>query len=129
MPQIIVTQKGDFKRTNKYLDKLKKARFFTSLEKYAQLGVEALSNATPVDSGLTADSWGYEIEVDNRHATITWTNNNVQDGWFNVAIGLQYGHGTATGGYVQGIDYINPAMRDVFTKMVEDIWMEVIAVE
>lgn len=129
MPQITVTQKGDFKRTTKYLDKLKSKRFYKSLEKYAQLGVESLRDATPVNSGLTAASWGYEIEIDDRQAVITWTNSNVQDGWFNVAVGLQYGHGTATGGYVQGIDYINPAMRDVFTKMVEDIWMEVIAVE
>lgn len=129
MPQIIVTQRGDFKNTTKYLKKLKDAKFYKKLERYAQLGVESLREATPMDTGLTADSWGYMIDVDNKHATITWTNSNESEGWFNVAIGIQYGHGTKNGGYVRGIDYINPAMRDVFTKMVEDIWLEVIALE
>ncbi len=129
MPLIEVTQKGDFKALEKYLKKSKDALFYRHLERYAKRGVEALREATPVDSGLTANSWGYTIDVDNKHATITWTNSNDADGWFNVAIGLQYGHGTGTGGWVEGIDYINPAMKDIFEKMAHDIWMEVIAVE
>ena len=129
MPLITVTQRGDFKVTTKYLKKLRDAKFYKRLEKYAILGVESLREATPIDTGLTANSWGYVIDVDDKHATITWTNSNEKNGWFNVAIGIQYGHGTRNGGYVRGIDFINPAMRDVFTKMVEDIWMEVIAVE
>lgn len=126
---IKVTQKGDFKVLEKYLKKSKEARFYDRLDRYAQLGVEALREATPVDSGLTADSWGYTIEVDDKHAVISWTNSNDANGWFNVALGLQYGHGTGTGGYVQGRDYINPAMKSVFEKMAHDIWLEVIALE
>ena len=129
MPIITVAQKGDFKKTNKYLKKLADAEFFKHLDRYGQLGVEALSEATPRDTGLTAESWGYTIEADNKHATITWTNSNDANGWFNVALGLQYGHGTGTGGWVSGIDYINPAMQSVFQKMVLDIWMEVISLE
>ena len=129
MPIIEVKQKKDSKITEKYLKKLKDARFYDHLAKYGELGVQALSEATPRDSGLTAGSWGYEIEIGKNSATITWTNSNVQDGWFNVALGIQYGHGTGSGGYVQGIDYINPAMRSVFEKMVLDIWLEVISIE
>ena len=129
MPMITVTQKGDFKILNKYLKKLKDANFYKHLERYAQLGVEALREATPIDSGLTSESWGYEIEIGDDRTTISWTNSNDADGWFNVALSLQYGHGTGTGGYVHGIDYINPAMKSVFEKIANDLWMEVTAVE
>jgi len=126
---ISITQKGDFSKTSKYLKKLKEQRFYEHLEDYAKLGVEALKEATPVDTGKTAASWDYEITVDGKHAEIVWTNSNVVDGWANVAIMLQYGHGTGTGGYVKGRDYINPAMSSVFEKMVEELWAEVVALE
>ena len=95
------------------------------LNKYGQKGVEALASATPKDTGLTADSWGYEIKKGPNETSITWTNSNVVDGWFNVALMIQYGHGTATGVYVEGIDYINPAIRSIFDAMAEEIWKEV----
>ena len=129
MPIIEVREKGDFHKTESFLSKLKKQQFLKHLDRYGQLGVQALKEATPIDTGETANSWGYEIEVTNDSATITWTNSNIQDGWFNVAIALQYGHGTRNGGYVHGIDYINPAMRSVFEKIVMDMWMEVIRLE
>lgn len=95
------------------------------LEKYGQMGVEALRSATPIDSGKTAESWGYEISVRKEGATINWTNTNQNKGVY-IAVILQYGHGTGTGGYVQGVDYINPAIRPVFDKIAEEAWMEVV---
>ena len=95
------------------------------LEKYGQMGVEALRSATPIDSGKTAESWGYEISGGKEGATIHWTNTNQNKGVY-IAVILQYGHGTGTGGYVQGIDYINPAIRPVFDKIAEEAWMEVV---
>ena len=95
------------------------------LDKYGKMGVNALANATPLDSGKTAESWGYEISVKKEGATIHWTNTNQNNG-VHIAVILQYGHGTGTGGYVQGIDYINPAIRPVFDKIVEEAWMEVV---
>lgn len=95
------------------------------LEKYGQMGVDALASATPVDSGTTAESWGYEISVRKEGATIHWTNTNQNKGVY-IAVILQYGHGTGTGGYVQGVDYINPAIRPVFDKIAEEAWMEVV---
>jgi len=129
MPAIEVRQKGDWHKTENFLSKLSKQVFFKHLDQYAKLGVQALSEATPIDTGLTANSWDYEIEVTGDSATITWTNSNIKEGWFNVAVALQYGHGTGSGGYVHGIDYINPAMRPVFEQIVKDIWMEVIRLE
>ena len=96
------------------------------LEKYGKRGVEALKEATPKDSGKTADSWVYEIVKDERgNYQIVWSNTNVVDGWANVAVLIQYGHATRGGAYVKGIDYINPAMRPVFEKMAQEVWMEV----
>ena len=95
------------------------------LEKYAQQGVSALASATPVDSGATASSWGYEIARSGQGATIYWTNTNSNQGVV-IAVILQYGHGTGTGGYVQGRDYINPAMRPVFDQIADAAWREVV---
>ena len=94
------------------------------LSKYGQIGVGALASATPLDSGKTAASWGYEISMSGNSATITWINSNQNQG-VNIAVILQYGHGTGTGGYVAGRDYINPAMRPVFDKITEDVWREI----
>lgn len=123
-----ITQKGDFSKTEKFLKKAKDADFYKSLEKYAEIGVTALREATPIDSGLTAESWSYEIERNRDGASITWINNNTNDGE-NIAILIQYGHGTGTGGYVHGRDYINPAMKPVFDQIAEDIWKEVTALD
>lgn len=95
------------------------------LRRYAEQGVSALRSATPTDSGLTANSWSYTIESGKNTSTIHWTNSNINKG-VNIAVILQYGHGTRNGGYVAGRDYINPAMRPVFDKMAESAWMEVV---
>ena len=122
---IRVTTKGDFNNTFRFLNKMSKFQINKILEKYGQMGVEALRSATPIDSGKTAESWGYEISVRKEEATIHWTNTNQNKGVY-IAVILQYGHGTGTGGYVQGIDYINPAIRPVFDKIAEEAWMEVV---
>ena len=121
---ITITQRGDFKKTEDFLDKAKHQDFYKHLEQYAIMGVEALHDATPIDTGKTADSWDYKIETNKGSAAITWTNSNTNKGE-NIAILIQYGHGTGTGGYVHGRDYINPAMREVFDKIIEEIWKEV----
>ena len=121
-----VIHKGNFNKTEEFLKKAKKGDFYKNLEKYAQIGVEALRSSTPIDSGTTANSWGYEIINDGGRTGIAWTNTNTNQGE-NIAILLQYGHGTGTGGYVHGRDYINPAMQPVFDQIAEDVWKEVMA--
>lgn len=111
---------GSTKRTEAYLKRLAKGDMYSRLEPIVQAGVEALAAATPVDSGLAERSWGYEIEISGASCRISWTNNDVENG-FPVAVMLQYGHGTGTGGYVQGRDYINPAMRPIFDKLEEAV--------
>lgn len=118
------THKGDLFRTEKFLQALKEKNFLKHLEKYGQMGVDALAEATPVDTGLTAASWGYEIHASGDTVSIIWTNSNVNKN-VNIAIILQYGHGTRNGGYVQGRDYINPAMQPVFDHIADAVWMEV----
>lgn len=122
---IRITSKGDFNRTFRFLNKMEKFSVEKTLKKYGQMGVDALASATPIDSGVTANSWGYEIVTSKEGATIHWTNTNQNRGVY-IAVILQYGHGTGTGGYVQGRDYINPAIRPVFDKIAEEAWMEVV---
>lgn len=117
-------QKGDFSKTVRYFNNLKNATRTSILEKYGKAGVEALSSATPVDTGRTASSWYYTIENSKGSATIQFCNSNIQNG-VPIAIVLQYGHGTGTGGWVQGRDYINPALQPVFDRMAEEVWKEV----
>jgi hypothetical protein len=121
---ISVTSKGSFKNTQSFLVKMQKLDIRSILESNAQAGVSALRNATPVDSRLAAESWGYRIEGGNSRWTIYWTNTNVETG-FPVAIMLQYGYSTGTGGYVAGRDYINPAIRPIFDKIATDVWKAV----
>lgn len=121
---IKIRQKGDFSKVTKYLIKAKKGIRLRDLDKYGKQGVAALSSATPVDTGLTASSWYYKIERDNSTISITFLNSNVQNG-IPIAVILQYGHGTGTGGWVQGRDYINPALRPIFDKIADDAWKEV----
>lgn len=117
-------QKGDFSKLTKFLERAKESVKLGDLDKYGRAGVEALASATPVASGLTASSWYYEIENKNGSATITFLNKNIQNG-VPIAIILQYGHGTGTGGWVQGRDYINPAIQPIFDKIADDVWKEV----
>lgn len=117
-------RKGDYKKATQYFEKLRKISISDMLRKYAEAGVEALSYATPVESGKTAASWGYEIEQGSKGSKIVFTNSNVNEG-VNIAIILQYGHGTGTGGWVQGRDYINPAIQPVFDEIVSKAWEEV----
>lgn len=121
---IKITQKGDFKKATSYLEKLKGAIRLSSFDKYGREGVNALSSATPVDSGETASSWYYKIERTKNTISITFYNSNVNKG-VPIAIILQYGHGTGTGGWVEGRDYINPAIQPIFDKIAEEAWKEV----
>lgn len=116
--------KGSFKKTNRYLNNVKKVINKNILEKYAEEGLEALKNNTPKDTGLTSESWYYEINIEKDRAQITWLNSNVVD-HTNIAIILHYGHATNNGGFVQGIDYINPALKDIFEGLANEIWREV----
>lgn len=121
---ITFRQKGDFSKFNRYLERVKEAAKIGVLDKYGQAGVTALSSATPMETGLTANSWSYEIERQNGSASITFYNSNVNKG-VPIAIILQYGHGTRNGGWVQGRDYINPAIQPIFDQITEDAWKEV----
>lgn len=121
---VIVKQKGDFSKTEKFLNSISKKLYYHNLQKYAEQGVAALASATPIDSGTTANSWGYEIRQTKNSVSIYWTNSNVNKG-VPIAVIIQYGHGTRNGGYVQGRDYINPAMRPIFDKIAENVWKEV----
>lgn len=121
---IKISQKGDFKKSITYMEKLKEAIQLSSFDKYGQAGVNALSSATPVDSGKTASSWYYKIERTKNTISIAFYNSNVNKG-VPIAIILQYGHGTGTGGWVLGRDYINPAIQPIFDKMAEEAWKEV----
>ena len=117
-------QKGDFSKLTSFLERAKETVYLGDLNKYGRQGVAALASATPIDSGETASSWYYEIENTKGSATITFYNSNVQNG-VPIAIILQYGHGTRNGGWVEGRDYINPAIQPIFDKIVDDAWREV----
>ena len=117
-------QKGDFSKLTRYLERVKEVARLSILDKYGREGVAALSSATPVDSGETANSWFYEIEHSDGSATITFNNSHINKG-VPIAIILQYGHGTGTGGWVEGRDYINPAIQPIFDKIVDAAWKEV----
>lgn len=121
---ITFRQKGDFSKLTRYFERVKEAARVSILDKYGQRGVAALASATPVRTGLTASSWYYEIEHGNGTARIVFGNSDIESG-FPVAIMLQYGHGTGTGGYVQGRDYINPAIQPIFDEIAESAWREV----
>lgn len=121
---ISFSSKGNFSKTTKFLNKLLKQDYLNVLDKYGQKGVEALRRATPKDSGLTADSWDYEITKKGSDVRIHFVNSNIQNG-ANVAILLQYGHATKSGGFVQGVDYINPALQPIFEKLADEAWKEV----
>ena len=117
-------QKGDFSKVTKYLAKVKDVAKLNNLDKYGREGVAALASATPVDSGLTANSWSYKIERQSGSVSISFHNTNINKG-VPIAIILQYGHGTKNGGWVEGRDYITPAILPIFDKIANDAWKEV----
>ena len=122
---IRVTNKGDFTKFNRYCEKILNIVHKGSLDKYGEEGVAALKASTPVRTGKTAGSWYYEIQrFSDGDIKIEWKNSNIED-YCNIAILIQYGHATGNGSYIQGIDYINPAMRPIFEKIAYDIWKEV----
>lgn len=112
---------GGFTKTERFLNRMKRREYLNVLDEFGRDGVQALRNATPVDSGATAEAWDYEIKRTRNCTEIVWTNSNINDG-VPIAVILQYGHGTGTGGYVQGRDYINPAIRPIFDKIAEKAW-------
>ena len=116
--------KGDFRKATRFLERAKEAVRLSDLDRYGREGVAALASATPIDSGRTAKSWYYKIEHRNGSATISFYNSNIQNG-VPIAIILQYGHGTRNGGWVEGRDYINPAIQPIFDKITNDAWEEV----
>lgn len=122
---IKVKHKGSFKNTEKFLQAMIKNKFLNTLKFYGQIGVEALASVTPVDTGLTASSWRYEVVDDGKKIRLSWINDNVTYQGTPIVILLQYGHGNGRGGYVKGYDFINPAIRPVFDNFVEQIWGEV----
>ena len=117
-------QKGDFSKLNRYFERVKESAKIGVLDKYGREGVAALASATPVETGKTANSWYYEIKRQNGSVSIEFKNSNIKDG-IPIAVILQYGHGTGTGGWVQGRDYINPAIQPIFDKIADSAWKEV----
>lgn len=119
-----IKHRGNFNNTERFINRVKKTDFARLLAHYGQQGVTALAGATPKLSGEAASSWGYEIEASSKGVKITWTNSKMA-GNVPLVILIQYGHGTGTGGYVEGQDFINPALRPVFNRMAMDIWREI----
>lgn len=119
-----LTTTGSFKKTFRFLEKLENGEFYKILDHYGQKGVESLRDHTPVNTGLAADSWFYEIDIGADKATITWCNSDVEHG-MNIILLLEYGHGTRSGHYVDGIEIIEPSLRPVMDNMIDAIWREV----
>ena len=122
---ITISSKGSFDNTYRFLGFLHRREYLKSLDSFGRMGVEALSSSTPKRTGKTAASWGYEIKRKLNSIQIIWTNSNLTTQNTPVAILIQYGHGTKSGAYVQGIDYINPALAPVFDDIADKIWKEV----
>lgn len=121
-----IRNRGDFRRVTEWLNRMKTKAKVTCLDKFGQRGVEALRASTPTDTGKTAASWYYEVKQGDGFTSITFNNSNINDG-VPIAIILQYGHGTRTGGWVQGRDYINPAIQPIFDQMADEAWKEVVS--
>lgn len=124
MGVVTLRSSGNYSKTKSFLNHLRNFNITTILEKYGELGVQRLQEYTPKRTGLTAQSWVYEVHVGPQRASVNWWNTNENDG-VPIALIIQYGHGTGTGGYVRGIDYINPALQPVFEAMAEEVWKEV----
>lgn len=122
---IRVQHKGNFDHVEGFFKRIKAKMLYNKLSKYGEQGVEALSMATPVDTGITAASWTYEIRDDNGNIQIIWKNGSVTKTGIPIVILLQYGHGTRNGGYVKGRDFINPAIQPIFAEIAENVWEEI----
>lgn len=122
---INIKQKGDFSKTYRFLDNASKSDIYSKLEKYGEIGVRALSYATPIDTGKTASSWSYEIKRNKSSVTISWNNSNIENG-VPIVLLIQYGHATKNGGFVQGRDFINPAIKPIFDDIANSAWQEVV---
>lgn len=121
---ITFSHKGNFNGLEQFLNKLFKKEYLNILDKYGEKGVEALREVTPRDTGLTANSWYYVISHNKKTSSIEFCNSNIQEGT-NIALIIQYGHATGRGTYVQGRDYINPALKPIFDQLAEEMWEEV----
>lgn len=121
---VTIKQKGDFKKLTSYLERVKETFDIGILDKYGKAGVAALASATPVDTGKTANSWSYKITRTNGRVSLSFSNSNIQNGC-PIAVILQYGHATKNGGWVEGRDYINPAIRPIFDSIANEAWKEV----
>lgn len=121
---IVVRSKGSFKKTFGFFKRTRDLKTIRNLGKFGQEGAAALAAATPERTGTTAESWGYVATYKNGSANLSWTNSNVNEG-YNIAELIQYGHGTGTGGWVEGVDYINPAIEPVMDKIADEVWNEV----
>lgn len=121
---ISFTNKGSWEKTDAFLKRITNRNIYDSIDRQARMGVAALASATPAESGLSSQSWDYEVKHNKGSVTITWTNSNIVGG-VPVVILLQYGHGTGTGGYVQGRDFINPALRPIFDQIADNVWKAV----
>ena len=121
---IVITHRGNFRNTERFFNRMSKFEITSLLNKYGERGVAVLSAATPQNTGKTSESWNYEVERTGSGYSIIWTNTNINDG-VNIALILQLGHGTGTGGYVTGIDYINPSLGPVFDEIADEAWQEV----
>ena len=124
MGLIKIKHKGNFNNAERFFNRVLKREYLNILDNYGKMGVDALRQATPSSSGKTADSWNFGIEEGNGTVTLYWTNSNENQG-VNIAILLIYGHGLQNGSYVQGIDFVNPAMRPIFEKIADESWKEV----
>ena len=124
---IKLTSEGSWKKTETWLLKVGRRNLYRNkLRKYGKLGVEALKNSTPVLTGITAESWYYDIVKENKGIyKIVWCNSNLEDEWFNVALYIQLGHATQSGTWVEGIDYINPALAPIFNRIADEVWNEI----
>lgn len=118
------SQSGNFKSTEAFLARLSKPSVASILDKYGRMGVAALANATPVNTGRAAHSWDYEVKISRAEYSITWTNSDIENG-FPVVLMIQHGHGTGTGGYVQGVDFINPTLKPIMDKLADEVWKAV----
>lgn len=124
MALVTITNKGNYEKTTNFLQGLLKKDYIGILNKYGDAGVQVLANATPIDSGKTAQSWSYEVRHDRTGYTLAWYNSNTNQG-LSIVVLNQYGHATRDGGWVQGVDFINPAMKPFFDELVEELWREV----
>lgn len=122
---VVFKHSGNFSKTERFFQKMQKKSYFDRVSDLAKRGVQALESVTPVETGLTASSWSYEIQIRDGKTSVFWTNSNTLPDGTPIVVLLQYGHATGTGGFVQGRDFINPAIRPIFDEISNQVWKEV----